>query len=442
MNLTTSALFVGLLCTSPAFATDVLEQGFEATPQVLPGGSSTRTLSSGDIITVDSVGVDRWKADGTFVQNLGVFPTSIFGGCFDVDPTESFAIVGRTDSSATPNPVYRVALDGSGMTQIADIVFNYDGAFTASGDYYLSAAIGGFGAGNSLLRVDTTTGAVTELGQLPGASGPIGVDALGNLYYATISSMFPAPAGSTDVVLFTAADLATADCNLGTCLGLGDAIPFATGYDGASSLVVDKRTGHAYMVENNFGTGANRIWAITGGPSSGTPLVEGQTFNWMSNLEVQSGVAAPELRAYQPADDARLFYTTTDFVNPAVRSQVQAKRSELQLSGAGLLGAGTVDITVTGAEPGGGALLFFGPTALVSGTEGAFSLAGVVPTLFTGLDLASVQVFGGVLPVDGAGSASTSFLNPGGYAGLVTLQALVLDTNLVDILGTSTSSPF
>ena len=443
MNLRTSALFLSLAAlAAPALSQDVLQPGFQAQVLQLPNGASSRTLTTGDIITVDGVGVDRWLPDGTFVQNLGTFPAALFGGAFDIDPTETFAIVGRTDSSTTPNPVFKVMLDGSGMTQLADVVFNYDGAFAPDGTYYLSAAIGGFGAGNSLLRLDTTTGVVTELAQLSGASGPVAVDAQGNLFYATVSDLFPAPAASTDVLIFQAADLAAADCATGPCLSDASAISYATGYDGAGGLVIDWRTGTAYMIENNFSSGANRVWAVTGGAASGPPLVEGVPFQWISNLEVHAGGALPELRAYQPVADARLLYTNTDWATFTNRNEVTAARATLALSGPGLTGPGVVDLTVTGGEPGGSALVLFGPTSLVSPTEGALVLPGVDPFLFTALDPASVLTFGGALPLDGAGSAGLTFANPGGLEGLVTIQGLLIDLQGISVLGTTTAAPF
>jgi len=443
MKPSTPALLASLaLLVTSASAQDSFQSGFGAQTVSMPNGSSSRTLVNGDIVTVDGFGVDLWQADGTFVQNLGIFLSGAFDGVFDIDPTGTFAIVGRTDSSTTPNPVFKVMLDGSGMTQLADVVFNYDGAFAPDGTYYMSAATGGFGAGNSIMRLDTTTGAVTELAQVAGPSGPLSCDALGNLYYATVADGFPAPPASTSILIFLAADLAAADCAGGDCLSEASAITWATGFDGASGMEIDQRTGIAYLLENNFGTGANRIWSVQGGANTGTPLVEGQAFNWMSGLQVMSGSGLPELRAYQPANDARLLYATTDWVSPPVRRELQAARPQLSLSGPGLTGSGQVDLALAGADPGGLALLAYGPTALVAPTETPLALAGVTPLIFSALDLGTTQFFGGPLAVDGSGDAGLSFNNPGGLEGLVTIQAVVIDGLSLGLLGTSTAAPF
>ena len=191
------------------------------------------------------------------------------------------------------------------------------------------------------------------------------------------------------------------------------------------------------MAENNFTTGASRIWAVAGGPAGGTsPFVEEAMFNWTTSLEGFGGTTAATLQAFQPTSDARLYYNTTDFFSSWERVSVTAKRANLSIAGPGTTGPGQVDLTVADASAGGGVLFFFGPTALVAGSETAFNIGGAAP-LFSALDPSSMTIFGGIVPVDGAGAALFNFSNPGGLEGLFSIQGLLFDSTLGLMLGTT-----
>jgi len=431
------ALFVFLPTTGLASGTP--EVGFQAAPLPYPGLASTRTLANGDVISYDGVTVDRYDATGAFLLNLATFTPPVFTGAFAVDPTGTFAIVGESSLG----DVFRVDLAVGGLTKLTNLVFNFDADFAPDGTVILSAAVGGFGVGNDLVRLDPMTGATTFLAHVAGPSGPVEFDNFGNVYYATLSPNFPSPPGSTDILIFLAADLAAADCSLpGGCLDETDAVLFASGYDGASDMTLDPQTGRLYFSENNFATGTSRIWALAGGAVGGTsPFVEEATFNWTTGLEAIGGSTAATLQGFQPSSDARLHYNTTDFFSSWQRVSVTAKRPTLSISGPGQSGAGQVDLAVANAAPGGGVLYFFGPTALVVGTESAYSLAAVAP-LFTALDAASLSAFGGIVGVDGAGASSYSFSNPGGLEGLVSIQGLIFDPTLGLMLGTTNHVDF
>lgn len=440
MNLSKlGALALLTVLPSLSFAAGTPEAGFQTAVLNYPGQASTLTLANGDVITYDGVTVDRYDAAGNLIANLATFSPSVFTGAFAVDPTGTFAIVGESSTG----DIFRVDLSVGGLSLLANLNFNFDADFAPDGSVVVSAAVGGFGVGNDLVRLDPVTGATTFLAHVAGPSGPVEFDTFGNLYYATIAAGFPSPPASTDILIFMAADLATADCSVpGKCLDETNAVPFATGYDGASDLALDPQTGGLYLAENNFGTGSSRIWPVTGGPVGGTsPLIEETTFNWTTNLEAFGGSTAATLQAFQPSSDARLLYNTTDFFSSWERVEVTAKRASLAISGAGLTGPGQVDLDVTAGPPGGGVLYFFGPTALVGASETAYAVGLAVP-LFTALDLSSLNAFGGVLSLDGTGSSSFSFSNPGGLEGLVSIQGLLLDPTFGLTLGTTNHVDF
>jgi hypothetical protein len=428
------ALALLALLPTPALASGTPEAGFQAAALAYPGQSLTRTLANGDVITYDGATVDRYDAAGTLIANLATFPSSVFTGAFAIDPTETFAIVGES----LFGDIFRVDLTLGGLTLLANLNFNYDADFATDGTVIVSAAVGGFGVGNDLVRLDPVTGTTTFLAHLAGPSGPIEFDNFGNLYYATVAPSFPSPPASTDILIFLAADLAGADCALpGGCLDETNAVLFASGYDGASDMTLEPQTGRLYLAENNFTTGTSRIWAVAGGPAGGTaPFVEEALFNWTTSLEGFGGSTAATLQAFQPASDARLQYNTTDFFSSWERVSVTALRPTLTISGPGTTGPGQVDLNVTGAAPGGGLLYFYGSTALVAGSESAFGPGSVAP-LFTALDLLSLESFGAILPLDGAGASLFSFTNTGGLEGLVSIQGLLFDSTYGLLLGTT-----
>lgn len=423
-------LLVAALSALPAFSQGLPLDGYQVQNVATIGASTWHQLSNGDVVSFDGQAVTRHNSAGTLLQTLHTFPSSNFTGIFVVDPTETFAVVGES----TFGDIFRVDLNTGGAVFLTNLFFNYDATIAADGTVYVSAATLGFGADNDIVRLDPLTGATTFVAHVSGASGPLAVDNFGNLYYATVSDSFPPPAGLSSVLVFTAASLAAADCGVpGGCLDETDAVPFATGFDGASDMAYDGRAGALYMVENNFGTGVSRIWHVQAGTSNQSlPFVEEATFNWTSSLQAVPGSGPAQLKAYQPTSDARLLYATSG--TGSGRRAVLAKRAVLALSGPGTLASGAVTVDVTGGLPGGFALLFFGPTSLVGAGEVALPIPASVP-LISDMDLGSLQ-FGRALSLDGSGAATTGFNNPGLF-GAVSLQGVLVDSTGALLLGTT-----
>lgn len=414
----------GLLATC-ALALPTLAQapldGFGITNVAHPGVSNWITLSSGELVTFDGQHVELYDASGALISTLTSFPGSSFTGCFAVDPTETFAVVGESSNG----DVFRVDLATGTTTFLANVFFNFDAAFAPDGTVYISAATGGFGFGNDLVRLDPLTGATTKVANFDGASGPLAVDGLGNIFYATASADWPTPPASSDIVIFPASVLATANCDVpAACLDLDDAITFAFGFDGATSLERDSATGNLYLAENNFASGLSRIWHVqAGSAANAVPLVDEPTGNWSGGLQLLPGNGPATFQAYQPETGPRLVYNTSGGTG-VFRRSVRPDRAELTLAGPGALGAGNVDVTLTGGVPSGFALLFHGPTAGLGGAEFALPLPSPAP-LISAMDLGTLK-FGRLLALDPTGSAQTSFTNPG-LLGVVSIQGVLVD---------------
>lgn len=405
-----------LALSSPtALAQETVAPGYSTAAGQNPGGA-IRELSDGRFLSFDGQFVDLFLADGTLAANLADLGNANFSGAFVIDPTETFAIVGESSNG----DMFRVEIDGTGHTFLSNLVFNYDAKFSPAGELYVSAATGGFGTGNDVIRVDTTTGAQTQILDVAGPSGPIAFDSLGNLYYATVSGDFPSPPASTDVLLFPAGSIAAPAVPLQE----SDGFVFAAGFDGATTMVADRSTDRIYLGESNFGNGVNRLRLLAGSVAASPILVEGQPFEWLTVSQFMPGSGPADFAPFQPTGGGRLIYGRTDFATFNERRILEPARTTLAVSGAGTAGVGAFDLDFTGADPSGSILLVWGATSLV-GPEIAF---GSTPPLFTGLDLGTLAVLPFQLGVDGAGDTSLGLFNPGGLEGQLTFQGLVLNS--------------
>jgi len=430
---------LGAASPSTAFAQDAAVDGFAwqteaVSPPVNPDGpfgfaayGVARTLSNGDVVTFDGLTVLRVAADGTPIATLGALPAATFPGCIAIDPTETYALVGESSTGE----VFRAELDGSGMTLLANLPFNYDATFAPNGDAYVSANLTASFSDNNIVRLDTTTGAWTSVAFVTGPSGPISFDASGHLYYAHNPDPGVVP---TTIVVFMASDLA-----LGTELTELDAFPIATGFGSPASLVVDPGTGAVYLAENETATDISRIVRVVVSAAQSPVVVQGQVpFNYYSNLELTPSSCAGQLGPYQPSCGGRLRYCATDFFSTTYRAAVEPARPTTVLTGPGAgPGIGAVTLELAGGPPSGFALVFFGPTSSLSLPEVALPLPGH-PPLLSGLAPGAIDVIGGLLPLDVTGALQISAYDPG-LDGQLTVQALCFDDGGATV-GTTTAS--
>ncbi len=398
-------------------AQSVAADGFELQALAYPGQAFTATLASGDVVSWDGVEVLLSAPDGALRQVLATFPSSVFASFVVVAPDESFAVIGES----SVGDLYKVDLSAGGAAFLTHLFFNFDAAFDPAGDLVVSAATGGFSTGNDLVRVDPASGAQTPLAHVAGPSGPVALDPAGNLYYATQSPVFPAPPGSTDVLLFAAPLL-----DGSSVLSEADALLIGMGFDGGASLAFDPEGPALYMAESSFGAGTSRIVRVNGLPAASPVLLAGTGGLWYSNLEVQTAPGGPVLAAYQPAGGGTLRVNATDFAATSQRSALRPRRPSLALQGPGLGGAGPFQVVFGGGVPLGQGMLAFAFDAFALAREVPFSLGGA-PPLFLGLDLGHAFLVPVTYGLDAGGAGTASFTNPGGLEGVLALQGLVLD---------------
>jgi len=412
------------LFASPALAQDLPALGFAATgtPRAVGLFDTYDSLASGERIEFDGTTVERVAEDGTWLATLATFnPAFSFPSFVLLDASEATALVGESDFGG----LYRVDLVGGGATFVADVDLNYDAVFEDA-DHVLVSASPCFNCGSTIERVQLSTGQVTNVATLSGASGPLALSATGDLYYGLQPVNIFAPPGSWSVIRYTAAQL-----QLGLPLLEADAALFAGGLDSSASMVFDPVYGHLIVAESPF-SGPTRIVAFDRNGQRYSDVVT-STLS-LSKLELRTGLGYGSFQAYQPAG-VELAYRSTDWgAGTSVVRRVQPVRPIGSLSGPGVSGPGPVTFTVTGAAPNSTFLFIIGRQTAYTPIE---------YTIDTGTYLfhSGLTVFrrpGVNPPTDASGTGSHTFENNGTLQGTRVMQAVIRNAQGV-LVGTSTT---
>jgi hypothetical protein len=381
------------------------------------GAATTCSLADGDFVTFDGLSVDRWNSDGSLELHLWTAPAFVYASFVEVTPGGTAVVVGDSGNGSTVSgDLHLVQLDGSGATWIASVPYNYDGAFLPSGELIVSAAQGGFGTGNDLVRVSLAPPSAVVIGHVDGPSGPVAVTRTGDVLYATQASGFPPPVGSTDVVKWSASQLAA-----GAFLDDANAIVLGTGFDPIGSLAVDGLKGRIYAAENNFTTGSYRVLRVKSTGASSIALAVSDT--WISGLRFRSLGGNATFDAYQPDDGLSLVYETTDFWTLNDLVTIAPARPVLSVSGPGVSGVGTVSLAISGGVPNGSALMSYCPQTAILPAEASYPLPKFLH--HTPFVLSQTTRFEFLIPLDATGAGQLDLYNPGGLSGLYGWQTLV-----------------
>lgn len=413
-----SALALLSLCV-PLAAQDVVFPGFSQTAQlpVPVPGAAFATLPGGERVVFDGLTVDLYSASNAFLANLGSLPGFGFPSFVSISPNATTALVGESSNHA----LYRVDLGGGGLAFVANAVFNFDAVYIDEVQAVVSAATCGFGCGNDLLKVNVHTGAVSALAALPGASGPLALGTNGALYYTTVSGSFPPPPGSSQVLRWSAAQVAS-----GALLGVADATVVVPALDGGASMAVDPVLGGIVVAESAFGA-TSRIRLFSAGGNLVSTVVESQ--DWLGSLELRAGGGLGHFFPYQPADGVHLTYTS----GGQIRS-VRPQRPQASFTQVGSVG----ELSVSGAPAGGGLLVLWQSSSLWNPIESSYFLGAFGFQLHTGVAPNTLRRLPFYTPVDASGQAVFTYFDPGNLAGTLVFQTLVLDANGT-FVGSSTS---
>lgn len=416
-----------LLLVPPALGQIEPGPGFDVTAALdLAGDRAYGTLGDGSYVSFDGLAFELYDADGSLLKTLGNLPAFVFPSFVAVHPSETFALVGESSNG----DLFRVDVVNGGFTTLTSLTFNYDLAWDTQPNLaYVSAALGGFGAGNDVLRLHVDTGQTQPIAHVDGPSGPLAVDGDGNLHYVTLADGFPPPPNASELVVWTDAQL-----DAGPLLSEADASVLLAGLEGSSSLAHDPQSGHLFLTETSIVGGPHRVLQVA--PDG--ELLDEVAFSptWISNLEIQSGAGPATLAAQQPAD-ARLFVQNTDFAGSLrERAVLEPARALATFSGPPAGQSGQATVTVQGAEPGG-----FVSVMLARSTEELpdedVTWVGWNGPLFTAAHLKAYLRRTPPLPVDAAGNANFTYYQSAAHHGQFLWQAILFDGS-VRPLGSST----
>ena len=382
-------------------AQETIAPGFAVTDSTPPAVAFAvhGTLSDGSRVYFDGSTVDLYDPSGVFVMNLGAMPGFLFSSFVEIDPSETFAIIGESSNGG----IYKAQLDGTGMTLLNSLTFNFDAVFESANEVLISASH--FGVDNDVLRLNTDSGAFEAVANLPGFSGPLDLTPGGDLVYGEVSG-----AGAR-ILRFDAAELTS-----GMLLTELDADILTTGLDGAAALAVDPVFGNIFVTSN--------IWSVSSllleidGDGAIVETIASSTA-WLNGIEFVQGAGAGHFHRYQPADGLSLQYSNgTDIVT------VSPQAPQLSLTQFGNFAT----LQVTGAVPNAGALIVFGNQNLM---VPEYSVQLAFDFLFnTDLPLANIRRLGLRIPTDTNGEASFSYFDPSpGSAGQRWFQMLITDEN-------------
>jgi hypothetical protein len=208
--------------------------GYQATVQTLPSTASYPAALPNGTAWFDGSDV-IWLENGQAPRSLLHFAAPRFGA-FSL-PLSSGSIL-FADSSLGEVWLLPTSL-GRAPQLLGSLVLPYDAAQLSPTTVVVSAKLGGYGASdNDLVQIDLTTGATINLGHVPGASGAIAVDSQGQIVYATAPATYPPPAGSVQVLRWTAQQVLIAQ--LGALpLTQANAQVLASGIDAIGDLALD-----------------------------------------------------------------------------------------------------------------------------------------------------------------------------------------------------------
>ena len=422
------AAALSLLALSPASLADLPSAGFHFSSDVTPpvAFAAYATLSDGNRVFFDGEFCDLYDSDGALLQNLGSTGAGFaFSSFVVIDPTETFAVVGESLNHG----LFKVDLTVGGFTPLGTMTFNFDAVFESSNTVIVSAATGGFNSGNDIIRVNTDTAAQTALGHVPGPSGPLTLNAAGDLFYVTQSQLFPAPAHSLLLVKWSAAQVA------GGLVDDSNWAVFAARLSGGSSIAVDPVGGNVYVAESVFGRKSDPILAFAADGAKLESVVEAESLNSISNLEFIGADTGSAFRAYRSGAGSRLSYHSTDFGAIDRIIDVEPLGATLVKLGPGATGTGMLRLKVEGAPPFGKVTIWLENQADMLGAERSIDvgLPFVVTSDFSARTLRraayrhpSAIAFKRVLTASADGTAGFSFYNTGALDGIAAYEALVM----------------
>ena len=411
-------------------------EGYKATVVSLPKEAGNVLVTAAGVIYF--TGKDLVRDDGKTKTSLLSFQTSTFGS-FTKHVDNQHVLFGESSNG----DIYLVPTASGPAKKLANLKLNYDAAIYPGGWAIVSAKTGGFSAkNNDLVAVNLATGKTDPIAQLPGASGPVTVDATGNLYYAISSSAFPAPKGSVQLLRFAA--------EVVTQKGLGSGKLDTThgkvligGLDAAGSMLLDSDDDmiltdwmNNTVVEVNDANGSNPTATVLMNYSGATVSATGLQF-----LGGTRGFfSRPEFEPFQPQAGGTLVVHETKFNSVSQLRGLSGRRPATVLSTRDPKPFSKFAIQVTGGPKLGSGLMAL-TLPLATSVELSFRVQGYEQSVLWSAPLLLPMV---LVPVgfDQQGRAALPLFNPGFISPLTILTQTYLTDSGNRVAGSSTPLSF
>ncbi len=262
-----------------------------------------------------------------------------------------------------------------------------------------------------------------EILALVGPSGPLLVTAAGDLVVAELGPIVPPPPGAARLLRIPAARLLWAIG--GGTLTMSDVTAIGTGFTGIYDCVEDD-TGRLLVSDPASSVVTH---TASGGLSPIGTLIDAGGGRLVTTLRFVPGTVGP-FRGYQPpAHAASLHDATSDYTSLFELVRVAPRRPAASIAPAPIVAPGVSTLQVSGGPPNG--VVLWLASSVVNTPEAVVWSHGGVP-LWLGLPPAAITVLTSQV-LDGAGTASTPFTNPGGFAVRVDLQGINLAPGLTDL---------
>lgn len=415
------------LCASQLGAQQLTE-GFQESVSALPAGTSNvLTLTSGKVY-FDGFDLTYVGNGPSSALSLLSFPSYTFG---------SFsAAIGSTEvlfGESSNGGIWKLGLNGQPAQQVGIVPFNYDAVMLDDDRALVSAKTGGFSApDNDVMFVDILTGQTQLVAQFAGASGPLAVDAIGDVYYATAPSAFPAPPGTVSVLRLTRSLIDNAIAT-NTVLGLGQAQVVIAGLDAAGDLAFDDDGDLFYVDWMN-----NKIGEINDadGPSAylSSPLID-YDGSGLSGSVLQFQATASGLQVFEPFQPTgnQLLVHETDYATISQIRSVAASRPLLTASASNPIPAGTFSLTTDSGPANGLGLLAFAfttPSGAMSLQVPGFEQPLLIDGALSNNSVLIPQTF------DASGVSTIAISNPG-FTAIIDTTAQMVCFSLTGAIGTS-----
>ena len=405
---------------SPGFSTEPLSYA----PPIF---SANYTLNaSGEAIVFDGLTVERFAADGTSLQLYGSLPAFGFPSFVVLSENQQYGLLGESSNGE----IYSLDLALGTITLLGTLSFNYDAVIDRDGIAYISAAgTAPFGF-NGLYRIDLAgAGTFEQVAQVPGFSGPLALEANGDVLLALADS-------PNRIIRYTSTQLAG-----GMLLSEADGQAISTNWNGLAFMTVEPETGNILVAEHDFVTFTDpgRIHIVDGDKASSKVVYEATPGFSIARLQLfGDGISPAIFSSFQPERGGTLMFSQTDFFSLAERRVVRPQRPAMVLAGDGATGSGDVELVCTGAYPNADIAIAYA----ISGGDSPFEIPvdiDGIPVFWT-LKIPTQALVPTLIATDANGRAAFSFSNPGSVlTGLLTLQVAIIDDQN-NVVGSSPSA--